>query len=67
MWNKDSFKDCIIARKISNQVHTNFEKRKVQQAARSNFVQKWPFHKTYVLYNMCFFICGQNSWKTRSK
>ena len=63
----DSFKDSIIICKISNQVHTNFEKRKVQQAASSNFVQKWLFCKTYVLYIMCFFICGQNSWKTLSK
>ena len=36
----DSFKDCIFACKISNQVHTNFEKRKVPQAARGNFVEK---------------------------
>ena len=36
----DSFKDCILACKISNQVHTNFEKRKVPQAASGNFVQK---------------------------
>ena len=33
-------------------MHTNFEKRKVQQAASGNFVQKWLFCKTYVLYNM---------------
>ena len=37
---QDSFKDCILACKISNQVHTNFEKRKVPQAASGNFVQK---------------------------
>ena len=36
----DSFKDCILARKISNQKHTNFEKRKVPQAVSGNFVQK---------------------------
>ena len=36
----DSFKDCILACKISNQVHTDFEKRKVPQAASVNFVQK---------------------------
>ena len=35
----DSFKDCILACKISNQVHTNFEKRKVPQAASGKFVQ----------------------------
>ena len=35
-----SFKDCILACKISNQAHTNFEKRKVPQAASGNFVQK---------------------------
>ena len=36
----DSFKNCIIACKISSQVHTNFEKRKVQQADSGDFVQK---------------------------
>ena len=36
----DSFKDCILAYKINNEVHTNFEKRKVPQAASGNFVQK---------------------------
>ena len=36
----DSFRDCILACEISNQVHTNFEKRKVPQAASGNFVQK---------------------------
>ena len=36
----DFFKDCILACKINNQVHTNFEKRKVPQAASGNFVQK---------------------------
>ena len=35
----DSFRDCILACEISNQVHTNFEKRKVPQAASGNFVQ----------------------------
>ena len=28
---RDSFKDCILACKISNQVHTDFEKRKVHK------------------------------------
>ena len=36
----DSFKDCILACKISTQVYKNFEKRKVPQAASGNFVQK---------------------------
>ena len=57
----DSFKDCILACKINNQVHTNFEKRKVPQAASGNFVQKWLLCKTYVLCNIFFFVCGQNS------
>ena len=35
---RDSFKNCILACKISNQMHTNFEKRKVPQAASGNFV-----------------------------
>ena len=30
---QDSFKDCILACKIRNQMHTNFEKRKVPQAS----------------------------------
>ena len=62
-----SFKYYILACKITNKVHTNFEKRKAPQAANGNFVQKWLFCKAYVLYNICFFIGGQNSWKTRSK
>ena len=36
----DSFKDCLLACKISNQVPTNIEERKVPQAASGNFVQK---------------------------
>ena len=35
---QDSFKDCILACKSSNQMHTNFEKRKVAQTANDNFV-----------------------------
>ena len=46
---RDSFKDCILACKISNQMHKSFEKRKVPQAASANFIQKWLFCKTYVL------------------
>ena len=42
----DSFKDCLLACKISNQEHTNFQKRKVQQAASGNFVRKLLFCKT---------------------
>ena len=36
----DSFKDCILACKVSNQVRTNIEKRKVPQPGSGNFVQK---------------------------
>ena len=36
---RDSFKNCILVCKISDQMHTNFEKRKVPQAASGNFVQ----------------------------
>ena len=32
----DSFKDCILTCKINNQVHKNFEKRKVPQAGSGN-------------------------------
>ena len=35
---QDSFKDCIVACKISNQMHTNFEKRKFAQTGNDNFV-----------------------------
>ena len=64
---RDSFKNCILTCKISNEMYTNFEKWKVPQAASSNFVKKWLFCKMYVLHNICFFVCGQNSWKARSK
>ena len=36
----DSFKDCILALKISSPMHTNIEKRSVPQAASCNFVQE---------------------------
>ena len=35
---QDSFKDCILACKISNQMHTKFEKRKVAQTTNGYFV-----------------------------
>ena len=54
----DSLKNCLLACKISNQMHTNFEKRKVPHAASGNIVQKWLFCKTCVLRNICFFVCG---------
>ena len=37
---QDSFKNCILACKISNKMHTNFVKRNVAQAASGNLVQK---------------------------
>ena len=38
---QDSFKNCILACKISNEIHTtNFEKRKVPQETSANFIQK---------------------------
>ena len=46
----DSFKDYILTCKTRNQMHTTFAKRKVRQAAISNFAQKWLFCKTYVLF-----------------
>ena len=42
---RDSFKDCILECKIRNQMHTNFEKRKVPQAVCSVqylFLYLWP-------------------------
>ena len=58
---RDSFKDCILARKVRNQMDKYLEKRKVPQAVSGNFVQKWLFCKIYALYNICYFICGQSS------
>ena len=45
---QDSFKDCILACKIRNQMHTNFTKTKIPQADSGNFAQKWLFCKTYM-------------------
>ena len=36
----DSFKDCVLACKISDRVHTNFDKRNVPQAASGNLDKK---------------------------
>ena len=55
---RDSFKNCILACKIRNEMHTNFERRKVLQAASSNLVQKWLFCKTYALHNICLLTTG---------
>ena len=54
---QDSFKDSILACKLTNQMRTNYKKRKYPPAASGNFAQKWLFCKTHILYN----ICGQNS------
>ena len=43
---RDYFKDCILACKISKQMDVNVKKRKVSQAASSNFAQKWLLCKT---------------------
>ena len=43
---RDYFKDCILACKISKQMDVNVKKRKVSQAASSNFAQKWLLRKT---------------------
>ena len=40
---RDSFEDCILSCKIRNQMHKNFEKRKVPEAVSGNFTQKWLF------------------------
>ena len=53
---RDYFKNLVLACKISNQIHANFKKRKVPQAARGNFAQKWLFCKTDVLHNIWSFI-----------
>ena len=36
---RDSFKDCILACGIGNQMHTNFKKRNVPQGASGTFAQ----------------------------
>ena len=36
---RDSFKDCILACKIRNQMHSNFKKRKVPQAVSGNLLK----------------------------
>ena len=57
---RDSFKDCMLACKIRNQMHTNFEKRKVPQAISNNFAQKWLFCKTCSIHHL-FLYPGQIS------
>ena len=37
---RDSFKDCVFACKIRDQIHTNFKKIKVLQAVSINFAQR---------------------------
>ena len=37
---RHSFKNYILACKISYQIHTNFEEREVPQAVSGNFVKK---------------------------
>ena len=57
----DSSKDCILAYKIGNQIHTiKFKERKVPQYS---FAQKNGCCKIYVLYNICSKFFGQNSSK----
>ena len=63
--NQDFVKDFTLACKIRNQIHANFEKRQVLHTVNGNFAKKWLFCKTYVLHNICSFICGQK--KTSSK
>ena len=53
---RDSFRDCILACKIRNQTHTNFEQRKVPQAVSDNFAQKWLLCLTYVLHNRFLYL-----------
>ena len=48
----DFFKDCLLARKVRNQIRKNFEKKKVSQAPSVNFGQNWLFCKIHVLWNI---------------
>ena len=59
----DSFKDCILACKISNQVHTNFEKRKVPQAASAKFVQ----NDCFVRHVFCTVVVSLSAAKILEK
>ena len=43
----DSFKYCILACEIGNQMHRKFKKRKVPQAISGRYIQSWLLCKTY--------------------
>ena len=58
---RDSFKNYILACEISNQMHTNLEKRKVPPAFSGNIVQKWCSAQNFVLYLWLKFL--KNTFK----
>ena len=64
---QDSFKGCILACTIRNQMLTKFKKIKVTTISYWKFAQKWVFCETYVLCNNCFIVSGQNSFKEMFK
>ena len=45
---RDSFENWILACKIRNQIHTNFEKRKVPQAVSGNLAVRHMFCTMFV-------------------
>ena len=54
------FKDCVLACKVGNQMHTRFKETKVTPAANGSFAPKWLFCKTWFLYNIYFIIWSKN-------
>ena len=59
---RDSFKDCILACKISNQMYIDLEKRKVPQAAVPQAkVPRNGCSVRHIFSKIFFFICGQSS------
>ena len=44
----DSFKGCIFACKIINQIHTNYEKRNVSQAVSANLLKNAQYLFLYL-------------------
>ena len=65
-----SFKDCILAYKISNQMHANFEKKKFHKQSVVILLKNGCSVK-HVLYNIYSFICGKSlentfeAWPTK--
>ena len=57
---REFFKDCVLACKIGNQMHTRFKETKVTPGANGSFAPKWLFCKTWFLYNIYSIIWSKN-------